>query len=94
MPAFKNPIKNLLNKDYVPPPLASLDEVTYCLSCVDQRTGEIGYFAFDEALYLSTGAHFAITPVCFTVDVLLDYLREQGFTEHPRDAMLTVRRAK
>lgn len=88
------PLSKRINRDYQPPNLGTLDEVVYCLNCVDQITGMIGSFVFDEELYKSTGAHFAITEVFLTVDGLLDYLREQGFTEHPRDVMLTVRRSK
>jgi hypothetical protein len=88
------PLSKRINADYVPPNLSNMEEVTYCLNCVDQTSGKIGSFVFDEALYESTGAHFAITEVFLTIDGLLDYLRGEGFIEHPRDVMLTVRRAK
>lgn len=87
-------LKSLLNKDYQPPNLSELDEVVYCLNCVNQVDGKIGVFAFDDTLYKSTGTHFAITEVFMTVDGLLDFLRGEGFTEHPREEMLTVRRQK
>lgn len=83
-----------LNKDYIPPDLSTLDEVVYCINCTDQVSGRQGSFIFDEALYKSTGTHFAISEVFLTVDGMFDYMREVGFTDHPRDEMLTVRRAK
>jgi hypothetical protein len=86
--------KSLLNKDYIPPDIDTLDEVTYAINVVDQRTGVIGSMVFDEEMYRLTGTHWSVSPVCMSVDALFDYLRERGFTEHSDSSMFTVRRAK
>lgn len=86
------PLSKRINRDYQPPDLAMLDEVTFCINCTDQVSGRAGSFVFDEALYKSTGAHFAVSEVFLTVDGLFDHLREKGFTQFSTTAMFTVRR--
>lgn len=84
----------LLNKDYVPPDISKLDEVTYCINCIDQVSGRQGSFIFDDEMYRATGTHWAMSDIFLTVDGLFDALRGMGFTQHSESELFTVRREK
>lgn len=88
------PLSKLMNRDFKPPDLDTLDEVTYCINCVDQISGRVGSFVCDASMFEKTGTHWAIGPVCLTVDALFDYLREKGFEEYSATSMFTVRRKR
>lgn len=67
------PHRELLHK------LEDLDQLLYCVGERDESTYAIGIFAYDPALFGSTGRFWAISPMFDSTDSLYDYARAKGF---------------
>lgn len=67
-------------------------EVTYCVGCRDERSGDVGTFAYDELLWNKGLGHFAISPVFQSVDSFYAWSKSQGFVYHKCGYMLTMSR--
>ena len=72
--------------------LGNFTEITYCVECKDERSGEVGTFAYDELLWNKGLGHFAISPVFDSVDSFYNWGKSQGFHYHKCGHMLTMSR--
>lgn len=69
-------------------PLAQyLEEIHYCINCVDATTERRGNFAYDVNLAERGLGLFAISPIFDTVDEFYSWAKGQGYifhsTRHP-----------
>ena len=62
--------------------VACVDEISYCINCLDQLSRTRGTFAYDEGYYSMGLGHYAISPVFDSVDDFYFWGREEGFTYH------------
>lgn len=72
--------------------LEDLEQINYCINCVEASTGFRGTFAYDEQLYDWGFGFWAISPIFSRVECFYVWAKEEGFLFHRLGEMCTMSR--